>query len=83
MFLIFLEGVKITSVGLKLERPQLQHWLLFLEHNRLRPKDLNVVAGLPVPVDYDCVYDSVFNHVQSFQPRELTNQRATFSFIMF
>ena len=62
MFLIFLEGVKITSVGLKLGRPQLQNWLLFLEHNtinRLRSKDLNVVAGLPVPVDYDCVYDSV------------------------
>ena len=32
MFLIFLEGVKITSVGLKLDRPQLQHLLLFLEH---------------------------------------------------
>ena len=34
----------------------------FLEHNtinRLRSKDLNVVAGLPVPMDYDCVYDSV------------------------
>ena len=28
----FLERVKITSVGLKLDRPQLQHWLLFLEH---------------------------------------------------
>ena len=60
MFLIFLESVKITSVGLKVDRPQLQHWLLFLEHNtinRLRPKDLNVITGLPVPVDYDCVYD--------------------------
>ena len=62
MFLIFLEGVKITSVGLKPDRPQLQHWLLFLEHNtinRLRSKDLNFVAGLPVPMDIDCVYDSV------------------------
>ena len=62
MFLIFLEGVKITAVGLKLDRPQLQHWLLFLEHNTtnsLRSKDLNVVAGLPVPMDYDRVYDSV------------------------
>ena len=56
---IFLECVKITSVGLKLDRPQLQHWLLFLEHNRYRSKYLNVVAGLPVPTDYDCVYDSV------------------------
>ena len=62
MFLIFLEGVKITSVGPKLDRPQLQHWLLFLEHNtinRLRSKYFNVIAVLPVPVDYDCVYDSV------------------------
>ena len=62
VFLIFLEGVKITSVGLKLDRPQLRHWLLFLEHNtidRLRSKDLNVVAGLSVPVDYGCVHDSV------------------------
>ena len=59
MFLIFPEGVKITSVGLKLDRPQLQHWLLFLEHNRLTSKDLNVVAGLPVPMDYDCVYGLV------------------------
>ena len=62
MFLIFLEGVKITSVGLKLDRPQQQHWLLFLEHNtinRLRYKNLNVVASLPLPVDCDCVYDSV------------------------
>ena len=58
MFLIFLEGVKITSIGLKLNRPQLQHWLLFLEYNRLSSKDLNVVAGLPVPIDYDCVDDS-------------------------
>ena len=67
MFLIFLEGVKITSAGLKLDRPQLQHWLLFLEHNRLRSKDFkNVVAGLPVPVDYDCVYDSVRNSPSPF-----------------
>ena len=52
----------MTSVGLKPDRSQLQHWLLFLEHNtinRLRSKDLNVVAGRPVPVVYDCVYDSV------------------------
>ena len=62
MFLIFLKCVKITSVGLKLDRRQLQHWLLFLGHNTintLRSKDLNVVASLPVPMDYDCVYDSV------------------------
>ena len=58
MFLIFFEGVKIISVGLKLDRPQCQHWLLFLEHNRFRSKDLSVVAGLPVTMDYDCVYDS-------------------------
>ena len=59
VFLIFLEGVTITSVGQKLDRPQLQHWLLFSKHNRLRSKDLNVAAGLPVPMGYDCVYDSV------------------------
>ena len=59
MFLIFLEGVKIPFVGLKLDRPQLQHWLSFLKHNRIGSKDLKVVADLPVPMDYDCVYDSV------------------------
>ena len=53
MFLIFVESAKITSVGLKIDRPQLQHWLLFLKHNRLRSKDLNVVAGLLVPMDHD------------------------------
>ena len=44
-------------------------WLLFLEHNtinRLRSKDLNVAAGLPVAVDYDCVYDSVWNSPSPF-----------------
>ena len=57
MFLNFFSCVKITSVGLKLDRPQLQHWLLFLEHNRLRSENSNVV-GLPVPMGYDCVYGS-------------------------
>ena len=37
---------KVTSVGLKLNRPQVQHWLLFLEHDRLRSEDLNVTDGL-------------------------------------
>ena len=46
VLLIFLKGLKITSISLKLDRKQLQHWLLFSEHNRLRSKDLNVVAGL-------------------------------------
>ena len=50
-----LEDVKITSVGLKLDRPQLQHWLLFLEHNRY--ENSNVVEGLPAPIGYDRVYD--------------------------
>ena len=60
MFLVFLEGVKITSIGPELNKPQLQHWLLlFSEHNRIGSKDVNVVAGLPVPMDYDCVYDPV------------------------
>ena len=38
-----LECVKITSVDLKLDRTQLQRWLLFLQHNRPRSKHLNVV----------------------------------------
>ena len=51
MFLIFLTCVKIASVGLKLDRPQLQHWLLFLEHNWPSPKSENSnVVGLPVPM---------------------------------
>ena len=42
--------IKIASVGLKLDRPQLQHWLLFLEHNWPAPKSENSnVVGLPVP----------------------------------
>ena len=51
MFLIVLKCVKIVSVGLKLDRPQLQHWLLFLEHNwpTLKSENSNVV-GLPVPI---------------------------------
>ena len=57
MFLIFLKCVKIASVGLKLDRPQLQHWLSFLEHNRPRSENSNVV-GLLVPTGYDCVYGS-------------------------
>ena len=56
MFLIFLKCVKIASVGLKPDRPQLQHWLLFLEHNWPTPKSENSnVVGLPVPMGYDCV----------------------------
>ena len=59
-FQLTFKGVKITSVGLKLDRPQLQQWLLFLEHNtinKLRSIDLNVV-GLPVSMGHDCVYGS-------------------------
>ena len=41
VFLIFSECVKIASVGLKLDRPQLQHWLLFLEHNWPTPNSEN------------------------------------------
>ena len=56
MFLIFLKCIKVASVGLKLDRPQLQHWLLFLEHNWPTPKSENSnVVGLPVPMGYDCV----------------------------
>ena len=56
VFLIFLKCVKIASVGLKLDRPQLQHWLLFSECNWPTPKSENSkVVGLPVPMGYDCV----------------------------
>ena len=64
MFLIFLECVKITIVGLKLDRPQQQQWLLFLEHNG--SENLNAVAGLPVTMGYDCVYDSACDSSRSF-----------------
>ena len=51
----FLECVKITSIGLKLNRPQLQH-LLFLERNKSQKTQLllgfrtkpGVLCGLPV-----------------------------------
>ena len=50
MFLILLKCVKIASVGLKLDRPQLQYWFLFLEHNWPTPNSENSNAvGLPVP----------------------------------
>ena len=56
MFLIFLKRVKIASVGIKLNRSQLQHGLLFLEHNWPTPISENSnVVGLPVPMGYDCV----------------------------
>ena len=55
MFLTFLECVKISSVGLKLHRPQLHHWILFSEHNR--SENSNVVVDLPVPMGYGCIYD--------------------------
>ena len=45
VFLIFLECVKITSVGLKLDRSQLQHGWSLLKHNR--SENLNVVACRP------------------------------------
>ena len=59
MFLIFLEGVKIISVDLKLKRPLLQHCSLFVKHNRSEIS--HVVSNLPVPIGYDCVYDSICN----------------------
>ena len=50
-----LDLVKITSIALKLDRPPLQHWLLFLEHKK--SENSSVVADLPVPIGYGCVYD--------------------------
>ena len=42
----FSGGVKITSIGLKLDRPQLQHWLLFLEHNKSQTTQILLQAYL-------------------------------------
>ena len=56
--------MKITFVGLKLDRPQLQHWLLFLEHNK--SENSYVVASLLVPMSYDCVYVSACNSSSYF-----------------
>ena len=61
---IFLECVKTTSVGLKLDRPQLQHWLLLLEHSR--SENSNAAAGLLVPMSYDCVYGSACDSSRPF-----------------
>ena len=66
MFIIFLECVKITSVGVKLNRPQLQHWLLVLEHNTFQKQNSNVVAGLSVTMSYDCVYASACDSSSPF-----------------
>ena len=56
MFLTLLKCVKIAFVCIKLDRPRLQHWLLFLEHKWPTPKSENFnVVGLPVPMGYDCV----------------------------
>ena len=77
MFLIILKCVKITYVGPKLDRPKLQHWLLFLEHNRPRYEDSNVV-GLPVPMGYDCVYGSA---CVSSSPFDFEKCRLQFKFL--
>ena len=57
-FLIFLECVKITPLELKLDRPQLQQWLLMLCHNRPRSENTDAVAGLPIQKGYEWVHDS-------------------------
>ena len=59
----FLERVEITSVGLKLDRPQLQHWLFIV----FRSENANGVACLPVPMSYDCVYDSAGDSSSPFE----------------
>ena len=62
--------VKLAFVGLKLDRPQLQNWLLFLEHNWPTPKSENSnVVGLPVPMGCDCVCASacVFSSPSDFE----------------
>ena len=56
VFLIFLECVKMTFVGLKLIDHSCNIRKLFLEYSR--SENSNVVAGVPVPMGYDSVYDS-------------------------
>ena len=63
MFLIFLEWVKLTSIGIKLDRPHLQHWLLFLEHDKSQKTQM--LLHLPVPLGYDYVYDLACNSYSS------------------
>ena len=46
VLLIFLERVKRTSADPKLDRPQLQHWLLFLEHNKSQKAQMLLQAYL-------------------------------------
>ena len=58
VFQNFLEHVKITPLELKLNRPQLQQWLLMLCHNRPRSENTDAVAGLPIHMGYEWVHDS-------------------------
>ena len=66
VFLIFLEGVKITSVVLKLDRPQLQHWLLFLEHNRVKSEDFKMLLQAYLYLWTMIVFMIQFETPQSF-----------------
>ena len=61
VFLIFLECVKITPLELKLDRPQLQQWLLMLYHNRRRSENTDAVASLSIPMGYELINNSVSN----------------------
>ena len=54
-FRIFLECVKITPLELKLDRPQLQQWLLMLYHNGPRSENTDAIAGLSIPVGYEWI----------------------------
>ena len=60
---IFLECVQINSVGLKLDRPRCTIGYCF--HNII---GLDVAAGLPVPMSYDCDYDLACNSSSPFDP---------------
>ena len=57
-FKFFLSVSKLPLLNLKLDRPQLQQWLLMLCHNRPRSENTDAVAGLPIPIGYEWVYDS-------------------------
>ena len=58
VFLIFLECAKITPLELKLDRPQLQQWLLMVCPNKPISENTDAVAGLPIPMGYEWVHDS-------------------------
>ena len=56
--------ILIRSNGNQALETRSQAELLFSEHNR--SEKANAVAGLPVPMGYDCVYDSACDSSSPF-----------------